>query len=206
MLGNTNESNQLGMMPNPYRGHYLPSKLFFSIRRTDIILNFLNSHLSTPPLPFKHLRRMPKPYLLLKPQSPIVNEILLCIFLHLLYNKLLQIDKAIPSFRKPIILINDINLFYFIHHLFLFLLDSFLLSSHSSIFFSLILFFTLFLFWYFFLFCLFFLFGEISHLVYAVKLEFDLLFIIFQGLFFLLEIGDHHYFIIIFLFFDIFEI
>lgn len=112
------------MMSNFDRCHNLAPKLFLCSCWTYIIFNFFNSNLSSSPLAFKYLWRVPKTNFLLKFQCRVINDILLCVFFNLFNNKSFQINKTI-GFK---IFFSNINLFYFWYHLF-FLLHTFLLLS-----------------------------------------------------------------------------
>ncbi len=93
MLTDSDESNQLRVMPYFDWCHYLSSKLLRRSFRIHIILYLLYGNLSTSPLSLKNLWWITVSYLLLKNKCGKFNNILLCISFDLLYNEFLKVNK-----------------------------------------------------------------------------------------------------------------
>jgi hypothetical protein len=95
MLADSDESDQLGVMPDLDRSHYLSLELFGGPLRIYIIFYLLDCYLSSSPFAFEHLRRVSIPNLLSENQGCEIDDVLLSILLDFFHNELLQIDKIV---------------------------------------------------------------------------------------------------------------
>lgn len=102
------------MVSNFNRGHNLSLKLL-CIWRRHVVFYPLNCNFPASPFTFKNLRRMSEPNFPIELEAWKLDEILLSVFLDLLYDKSFKIDETMlwrHSFKMLILKIIKINILF----------------------------------------------------------------------------------------------